>query len=178
MTAVRKIFVGALLSAACVAAMAAPVRYTFTSDLAPVTPNTGANFSGYVEFDDSLLAANAVISTSSFTDWAFKWGDDITYAMGTSFFDAGFSTFILGASLEAADVDLCFSTTGICQTGDHPVARVLTDAVGATYAPLQQTSASGVWSGPQTVGQLPEPASLALAGLALLGLGIARRKRG
>lgn len=167
---------GAALLVAAFAANAGLVRYEFSSQLAPVAPNTGANFAGYVEFDDSLLAPGATISVASFTDWAFSWGNDFSYGIGSDTFDPGFATFQLGALLEAAAVDLCFSATGICDTAQHPVARVSTNGVAATFdAAGNQTSAAGTWSGP--VGQVPLPATIALAGLAIVGLAWSRRSR-
>lgn len=176
MRALRQALAAAALMAASVVVVASPVQYHFTSALAPVAPNAGANFSGYVEFDSSLLAPNAVISVASFTDWAFTWGNDFSYGIGSDSFDPALSTFVLGAGLEAASVDLCFSGTGICNTSEHPVARVLTNLVAATYnAAGGLTAAEGSWSGP--VAQVPEPTTIALAGIALLGLGWRRNGR-
>lgn len=176
MKTIPQVLAAATLMTASLVVVAAPVQYQFTSSLAPVAPNTGTNFSGYVEFDSSLLAPNAVISVASFTDWAFTWGNDFSYGIGSDLFDPAFSTFVLGVGLEAASVDLCFSGTGICNIGQHPVARVDTNSVVATYnAAGDQILDVGSWSGP--VGQIPEPTTFALAGIALLGLGWSRRSR-
>jgi len=143
-----------------------------------VAPNTGANFGGFVEFDDSLLVANSTINVASFTNWAFAWGDNFDYVKGSSFFDPGFATFKLGASLQVAESVLCFSSTAICNTGQHPVALVLTELAFATYnAAGDQLGAAGSWSGPRAVAQVPEPSTIALFSLALIGLAFRRRSR-
>ena len=156
-------------------AHAAPIVYQFTSELAPVAPNTGSNFTGYVEFDSSLLVANTTINVASFSSWAFQWGDDFSWSNSTATFDPFFSSFSLGPALQATGVDLCFSASGICNTAQHPVARVVTNAVAATFdAAGNQNSGLGSWSGPNAV---PEPASLAVLGFGLTALGVRRWKR-
>ena len=163
----------ALLAATAV--NASPIRYEFTSDLAPLAPNSGTNFGGFVEFDDSLLVANTTINVASFTNWAFSWGNDFDYVKGSSFFAPTFDIFRLGASLQVSESILCFSATAICDTGQHPVALVLTDRAFATYNTVgDQVGALGAWSGPTKVS---EPSTIALFALALLGLGLRRRSR-
>ena len=166
----------AALATAAPAAEAATVRFDFTSVFAPIAPNTGATFAGFVEFDASLVAANAVINVASFCDWQFTWGNDYAWGLGSDFIDSSFDTFQLDATgLGVALADLCFSPSGVCNTGAHPVARVSTTSVAATYdAQGNQSLADGSWGrGTLTV---PEPGSFGLVALALAGAAALRRR--
>jgi len=161
-----------------VTAQASPIRYEFTSTLAPVAPNTGSNFAGYVQFDSSLLVPNTTINVASFTSWAFTWGTTFAWSNSTASFDPNpaFTVFTLGPALQVNSAALCFSAPAVCGTGAHPVALVLTSGVFATVNPIDQVFGSGSWSGP-IAAAVPEPASFALLGLGLTALTVLRWKR-
>ena len=124
------------------------------------------------------MAANALINVGSFTDWAFGWGNGFSWGIGTHTFAPNVATFQLeGAGLGLANVALCFSASGVCLTGAHPVALVRLNEVFATFnAAGNQARGDGSWSGPTIINAAAEPSSLTLAGLALMGAAALRRK--
>ena len=179
-----------LMSAMAADAVPVTVDFTVTSnDVSNPSWERGVMGTGYFTFDDGLmpvsgngLVGNPILGLPTL-DLFFNWFgvsfDESTAKIGTlSFTDGVLSNWTIGGNYSPATCGFlryaCTSSGGSAPDFDAVGSGGLafTDAqhAGLAYGPVQ-------WSVRGAGTAVPEPGTLALFGLGILGLGFVRRRR-
>jgi hypothetical protein len=179
-----------LMSAMAADAVPVTVDFTVTSnDVSNPSWERGAMGTGYFTFDDGLmpvsgngLVGNPILGLPTL-DLFFNWFgvsfDETTAKIATlSFTDGVLSNWTIGGNYSPATCGFlryaCTSSGGSAPDFDAVGSGGLafTDAqhAGLAYGPVQ-------WSVRGAGTAVPEPGTLALFGLGILGLGFVRRRR-
>ena len=179
-----------LMSAMAADAVPVTVDFTVTSnDVSNPSWERGVMGTGYFTFDDGLmpvsgngLVGNPILGLSTL-DLFFNWFgvsfDETTAKIATlSFTDGVLSNWTIGGNYSPATCGFlryaCTSSGGSAPDFDAVGSGGLafTDAqhAGLAYGPVQ-------WSVRGAGTAVPEPGTLALFGLGILGLGFVRRRR-
>ena len=180
------------LLASAMAAQAGPITVDFTvtsNDVSNPSWERGVMGTGYFTFDDGLmpvsgngLVGNPILGLPTL-DLFFNWFgvsfDETTAKIATlSFTDGVLSNWTIGGNYSPATCGFlryaCTSSGGSAPDFDAVGSGGLafTDAhhAGLAYGPVQ-------WSVRGAGTAVPEPGTLALFGLGILGLGFVRRRR-
>jgi hypothetical protein len=165
--------IAALLVISPLAANADPITVDF-SVTGTSGPLTGVMSSGFFTFDDSVIPGGGglVSQIGLLTDLSFVWNgigyDETTANTGWLSFDAleTLDDFGFGTDCWAAGCRLFPQITGFILAGPIFHYSTTTDAGSGTYDGVGEFTT-----------QVPEPGTLALLGIGLFGMGLARRKK-
>lgn len=165
--------IAALLITAPMAATAVPITIDWTS-------NGGNSFvfsgSGSWTLDDSVIVPGSEVNyAASITAFQFNWNTingPFFVNSGTGSIAEAFMNF--DASLNLTFFSVCAGTPSLCSVNSHPVLQATSINWVGSYAPGQ---ASFVDASQSATVSVPEPGTLALLGIGLAAIGLARRRR-
>lgn len=165
-----KMFAGLVLALTVSAVSATPMEIRFTA-------SGSATGTGVLSLDSSLIAANTSICCTA-VPAGFKSLDlTLNFGAGNTFFhlsDLTGTTFVLGFNASKVVTDINFwgtNAAGVSLNGISNFTESASGAMGANGTVRYTVNSIGAAS------QVPEPASLALLGLGVLGIaGVRRRK--
>lgn len=152
----------------------AAITFQLTTDLQ--SPSNTGTFEGFITFNSADVFAGNTVNATNFLDWGFTWGNDLSVSTATAGagWYPGADSITFDSFAEITTWAICVSTPNTCNFSDHP--GFYSDSNGSlnnTY-PSSNSNVQQSWSRVQSV---PEPASLALLGIGLAALSIARKRK-
>ncbi|MET0103952.1 MAG: PEP-CTERM sorting domain-containing protein [Sedimenticola sp.] len=170
----QKLLSGFMLLFVCTSVVhASLIRFDLTSDA--LSPSGDGYFEGYITFQSSDVFAGNTVQASSFLDWGFTWGSDLLVNASTpsAGFSSGADTITFDASAGITSFAICVSTPADCLYSSHP--GFYADSSGTLNNTLYDDRVGVAYAWTRT--DIPEPATIALLGLGLAGMGFARKKK-
>lgn len=179
-----KLIIAALFLAVSFTAHADPIKFSWTNNGSTAVLLSGE---GYFIIDDGDIVAGLKDYQALISAFEFNWvttagnfssssanGDQVAVSDSTGFA----ANMIFNSSLELTVFNLCFSSDGACVARtSHPLLRLTSSLWGATSG----SNMPNFVFKPQTITaesvSVPEPGTLALLGIGLLGMGLSRRRK-
>ena len=172
------------------AANADPIRFTYTGE---VTSFSGADLAALVAVGD-VLTIDVIVDNGSSSLLSQTWGVldtlsavvtagayTLTHLDGwfTSSAATGFQTDAAGILVATNWFGIAFDATAFDTfgAGGDLNNTGLSTSTGSSISYEPNLSTVGAWAGPERVSSVPEPGTLALLGIGLLGMGLSRRRK-